>query len=119
MRRDYKLPVAVVLLLYVGYVFFVNFANLEGRRQLQAATYDVLIHGHNKSKDQLISEILDKAQDLDVGVSIDDVDLNMRPDPFGNQEVRVKVDFVFEWDMVFFTFDLNRDIEEEVRLMDL
>lgn len=102
-----------VLILF-SYTFYVNYGNLEGRRLLEKSMQSIVRNGYSKSEAQMISEILTAAEELELNVTDEHLELTKGMDDFNNPLVDVKIEFSFEVDCLLFQFPVSLPISESL-----
>lgn len=109
--------IAFIALGMTLYVFYINYANLEGRRDLEKAMQDSVRNGANKSAEVMRGEILTAAEDIGVLVGPDDIELEKFYDDNNNPVVDVKIDFSFTVDILVTDFEVSIPIVEKVTIV--
>lgn len=108
---------AFALLGLTLYVFFINYTNLEGRRQLEKAMQESVRTGYDKTEQVMMGEILTAAENLGLDIQSEDIDLQKFYDDNNNPVVDVRIDFKFTVDMLVFQFEVEIPIVEKVTIV--
>lgn len=109
--------IAVAVLSLFGYTFYINYQNLETRRQLEKKMQNIVRTGHQKSESQMIGDIMHEAQELGLQLEAGDVKLNKKDDGMTNFIVDVEIKFPFRVNALVTTFQINVPIKESVHLV--
>ena len=99
------------------YIFYINYANLEGRRNLEREMQGVIRTGYDKSEQVMIAEIREAAEKLGLELDDDHIDLEKYYDDHNNPVVDVRIDFAFTVDLLVAKWDVAIPIVEEVTIV--
>ena len=108
---------AFTVLALFGYTFYVNYQNLEGRRQLERKMQEIVRKGHQKSEAQMVGDILHEAEKLGITLAADDIRLSKKDDGHTNFILDVYIAFPFDVDLLVTSFKVNVPIKENVTLV--
>lgn len=100
-----------------GYTFYINYENLEGRRELEKKMQNVVRLGHQKTENQMIADIAHEAQLMELDLGPNDIKLVKRPDGHTNYIVDVEIRYPFDINLLVTSFKMNVPIKESVLLI--
>ncbi len=109
--------VALAILSIFSYAFYVNYRNLEGRRQLEKDMQDIIRLGYRKDENKMVGEIVSAADKLGLVLETEDVSVIKSRDQNGNYKVDARIDFRFELDLLITNYEVNIPIIETVTLI--
>ena len=99
------------------YVFFINYQNLEGRRNLEEKMQSIVRTGYSKTSEQMIMEIKESSEELGLQLDDDAISLTKVMDEYNNPVVSVRIDFSFEVDLLVTQFDIAIPIVEDLTIV--
>lgn len=109
----------VALVVFGSFVgtFYVNYQNLEGRRNLEKKMQNVVRSGYKKSEAEMIGEILDGAEQMKVPLNEDQIQLTKSLDDHGNPVVDVHIQFDFVINLFITEIPVSLPIAEKVTIV--
>ena len=108
---------AFTILGFALYIFWINYANLEGRRLMEKRMQDVVRNGYAKSEGQMIASLEEAAEELELPITEENIDLTKSLDSYGNPVVDVRIDFTFSVNVLVTEFEVSIPIAEEVTIV--
>ena len=109
--------IAFAVLGMVLYLFFINYQNLEGRRNLESEMQRIVRTGAEKEANVMIAEIREAASELGLELADEQLYLTKEYDPYNNPVIDVRIDFSFTVDLLVTQFEVAIPIMEEVTIV--
>jgi len=92
------------------YIFAVNYKEIEGRRQLEKRTKDIIHTGLYKTLDDMNLEIFKAIEDLELQIAEQDIELSEFYDKYNNRWVEVRIKFNFDFNVIGFNWDIHEKV---------
>ncbi len=109
--------IAIVIFASFCGTFWVNYQNLEGRRNLEKKMQDVIRSGYSKSEAEMIGEILDGAAEMNIPLTPDQVKLTKFLDDNGNPVVDAWIHYDFSINLFIVEVPVSLPIAEKVTIV--
>lgn len=108
---------ALAILGVFVYGFYINYQNLEGRRNLEKEMQDIIRRGYRKDEAKMMGEIVSAAHELGIVLESKDISVIKSEDQNGNYVVDARIEFRFEVNLLVTDFEMNIPIVERVTLI--
>ncbi len=99
------------------YWFYVNYPNLENRRQLEKDMQNIIRTGANKEVVEMKAQIRDAALNREVALGPDDLELEKWLDDNGNFVVKCRIEYQVSLDLFITDFQVAYPIREQVTIV--